>query len=236
MRVAIMQPYFFPYIGYFQLMYASDRFILMDDVQYIRHGWINRNRILMQDGLQYIILPLVKHAANTLIRNIEIVDAGLYKEKIIRQLDYYRKKAPYFKTVQALLANCLSTGEKNITRMNAHCLKAVCDYTGIHYRVEIASEMNFDYSDVKETADWAICMSKQLSADEYVNAPGGKTLYDQSIFDKNDIQLRFLEPVIREYDQRRNGFQPSLSIIDVMMFNSPAEIKSMLGDYELSDH
>src|ERR1044072_2323572 len=118
MMVAIMQPYFFPYIGYFQLINAVDRFILGDGVQYIKEGWINRNRVLKSgtDGNQYIIVPLVKHHHNVLINCIKAIDTPLWKEKILRQLEHY-KKAPYFNRVFTLLCECFESTETNIARL-----------------------------------------------------------------------------------------------------------------------
>ncbi|MDF2189652.1 WbqC family protein [Paraflavitalea sp. CAU 1676] len=230
-----MQPYFFPYIGQFQLIHAVDRFILCDDVQYIRHGWINRNRILKQgEGYQYMIVPVSKHPSRETIRNIRTVEGAAWKEIIFRQIEWYRKRAPYYKEVRQLMCHCLSPEETNITRLNGSCIKAVCDYVGIPYCVEVSSEMNLNYSMVQATSDWALQMCGQLGATSYFNPPGGTVLYEKELFEERNIKLHFVKPLFREYDQRNNnGFLPGLSIIDVMMFNSAAEIADMLNDYQL---
>jgi WbqC-like protein len=234
MKVAIMQPYFFPYIGYFQLIQAADRFILFNDVQYIRHGWINRNRILKPGGgIQYILMPLAAHARETLIKDIGIADADNNKQKVLRQIEHYKKTAPFYKDVRALLGDCFKTNESNITEMNAGYLKAVCDYIGISYKIEISSQMNFDYTQVTDAGEWALRMSEQLQATTYINPPGGKDLFDNAKFEQSNIGLQFLQPVLKQYDQRRETFEPGLSIIDVMMFNGPAAIKNLLTDYQL---
>ena len=234
MTVAIMQPYFFPYIGYFQLIQAADRFILFNDVQYIRHGWINRNRILKPGGgIQYILMPLAAHARETLIKDIAVADDANNKEKVLRQIEHYKKTAPFYKDVRALLGDCFTTGECNITEMNAGYLKAVCDYIGINYKIEISSQMNFDYTQVHDAGEWALRMSEQLQATTYINPPGGKDLFDKAKFEQSNIRLQFLQPALNEYDQRRETFEPGLSIIDVMMFNGPAAIKDLLTDYQL---
>lgn len=234
MKAAIMQPYFYPYIGYFQLIHAADRFILFDDVQYIRHGWINRNRILKPgEGFQYIIMPLAAHTRDTLIRDIQPADADNNKDKILRQLEHYKKTAPCYKAVRALIGDCFSTHQDTIAGMNGHCLKTTCDYIGLDFKIERSSQMNFDYSQVQDAGEWALKMSEQLQATTYINPPGGKALFNNSKFEASNIQLRFLQPGIKTYSQRRAHFEPALSIIDVMMFNEPAAIKDLLNDYQL---
>jgi hypothetical protein len=234
MTAAIMQPYFFPYIGYFQLIQAADRFILFDDVQYIRHGWINRNRILKPaDGVQYIIMPLASHARNTLIRDISAADVESSKDRILRQIEHYKKTAPFYKPVRALIGDCFAAAHISITEMNAAYLKATCDYIGIDYKIEISSQMRFDYSGVQNAGEWALSMSEQLQATTYINPVSGMELFDKTRFEQSNIRIQFLQPVIKEYDQRRKQFEPGLSIIDVMMFNEPAVIKNLLNDYQL---
>ena len=234
MRVAIMQPYFFPYIGYFQLIKAADRFILFDEVQYIRHGWINRNRILKPvTGWQYITMPLVTHSRDTLIKDIQVADVAVNKGKILRQLQHYKKTAPHYKAVMELLGDCLIKPGDNIVTMNARCLKAVCDYIGIPFTIEIASQLYFDYSGVQHAGEWALRMSEQLKATAYINPVGGRALFNPVQFEQSNIRLQFLQTGITTYSQRRNDFEPGLSIIDVMLFNEPAQINNFLNEYEL---
>lgn len=234
MKAAIMQPYFYPYIGYFQLIQAVDRFILLDDVQYIRHGWINRNRLLKPcEGCQYIIIPLTAHSRDTLIKDIQPADAGKNKDKILRQIEHYKKTAPYYNTVRALMGDCFTNQHDNIAEMNGYYLKAVCDYIGIDFKIEISSQMDFDYSQVQEAGDWALRMCEQLQATEYINPTGGMELFDSDKFEMSNIRLQFLQPELKAYDQQREHFESGLSIIDVMMFNEPAEIKNLINDYQL---
>lgn len=232
--MAIMQPYFFPYLGQFQLIHVVDRFILCDDVQYIRHGWINRNRILKPgDGCQYIIVPVSKHKSHEVIRNIRTAEGCNWKQTILRQLEYYRKKAPYYQQVSQLIHDCLLPEETNITRLNSRCLQAVCNYIGIQYDIAISSELDLDYANVHVTGDWALRICEQLGATAYFNPPGGMALYKRDTFGRSNIDLHFVKPNLREYNQNNNGFFPGLSVIDIMMFNHPAEIGHMLNDYQL---
>lgn len=234
MKIAIMQPYFFPYLGQFQLIHVVDRFILCDDVQYIRHGWINRNRILKPgEGFQYMIVPISRHKSREPIRNIKAVEGGDWKTTILRQIELYRKKAPYYEAVRHLLCQSLSTAETNITKLNGHCLQAVCDYLGIPFHVEVSSELNLNYSEIRDTGDWALRICEQLGASAYFNPPGGTDLYKKETFGQSNIDLFFVKPWFREYNQLNREFQPGLSIVDVMMFNHPQQIREMLNDYQL---
>jgi hypothetical protein len=234
MKVAIMQPYFYPYIGYFQLIHAVDRFILFDDVQYIRHGWINRNRILKPGaGIQYIIMPLAAHARETLIKDIQPADGDKNKDKILRQIEHYKKTAPCYKAVRALIGDCFSARHDTIGQLNGHCLKTTCDYLGLDFKIELSSQMSFDYAQVQDAGEWALKMSEQLQATTYINPPGGKELFEHCKFERSTIQLQFLQPGLKPYSQRRAHFESGLSIIDVMMFNEPQAIKDLLNDYQL---
>jgi len=235
MRIAIMQPYFFPYIGYFQLINAADRFILFDDVQYIRHGWINRNRILKPvAGHQYITVPLAGHSRDTLIKDIKAADIANSKHKMLRQLEHYKKIAPYYKTVIELITDGFATHYNLIGEINGHCLKTVCDYIGIDFKIELSSRLNFDYSHVQAAGEWALHISTQLQATTYINPAGGMELFNPGRFEESNIQLQFLQPGIKEYNQHRPDFEPGLSIIDVMMFNAPAQIRDLLNHYQLT--
>jgi hypothetical protein len=234
MKAVIMQPYFYPYIGYFQLIQAADRFILFDDVQYIRHGWINRNRILKPgEGCQFIIMPLAAHTRDTLIKDIQPVDADKNKERILRQIEHYKKTAPYYKTIRSLIGDCFATEHDTLAEMNGCYLKEVCNSRGIDFKIERSSQMNFDYSQVKDAGDWALRMCEQLKATAYINPVGGMELFDNNKFEKSNIRLRFLQPALQPYSQRREHFEPGLSIIDVMMFNEPAAVKNLINDYQL---
>ena len=235
MKVGIMQPYFFPYIGYFQLINVVDRFILFDDVQYIRHGWINRNKILKPvEGQQYIQMPLAPHNRDTLIKNINVKDGNEWKEKILRQIEHYKKKAPFYPQVCRLLMQCFESTEPNIARLNGFFLARVLNYLGIDFKIEISSTMNFDYSNVNDAGEWALRISEQLGASEYINPPGGIAIFEKIKFEKSNIKLSFIHPLFKEYSQHRSTFEPGLSIIDVLMFNSPQLVLDLLNDYTIT--
>lgn len=234
MKVAIMQPYFFPYLGYFQLISAVDRFIISDNVQYIKHGWINRNRILKPNGgWQYITVPLEKHSSKTCIKDIRAAASDNWKDKLLGQLEHYKKKAPYYKQTIELVRSCLDTNEKWISTLNAYILKLVCNYLGVHFQIEFDSEIGFDYSRITSTSLRPLrCM--QINATEYINPIGGMQLYDKETLQKEGLKVSFLQTIISPYSQGyATTFEPGLSIIDILMFNSLPDVRMMMKSYHL---
>lgn len=229
-----MQPYFFPYLGYFSLIKHSGRFILFDVVQFIRHGWIERNRILKPgEGWQYIQVPLVKHSRETTIKEVKIRENDPWQDRIFRQVEHYRKRAPFYKEVISFLQNAFSYKTDGMTDLNAHLLAETCQYIGIPFHREIFSEMHLAIEEVTAADEWALNICKALAADTYINPPGGIEIFDRSKYAQAGIALQFLKINLRPYDQGRESFQEGLSILDVMMFNTPQEIRNMLDDYEL---
>jgi hypothetical protein len=234
MKVAIMQPYFFPYLGYFGLIKNSDRFIICDVVQFMRHGWIERNRILKPEmGWHYIRVPLVKHSHKATISEVKIRAQESWQDRIFQQLEYYKKRSPYYKEVIGFLQNAFRYQTDNITDLNAHLLAETCQYIGIPFRKEIFSEMDVMIEKINTSDDWAINICQALAAETYINPPGGIEIYKRDNFTQSGLKLEFLKVNLRSYNQGRDPFEEALSIIDVMMFNAPKEIRSMLDDYRL---
>ncbi len=232
MKVGIMQPYFFPYIGYFSLINQVDHFILLDEVQFIRHGWIERNRILKPSGgWQYIKVPLEKHSQKTKISAIRIDNRGDWRKKIAAQLEHY-KKAPYYPAVRPLVEQALDYSGKNITELDLACLKAVCNYLGITTPIEIFSEMKMEIAPVSAPDEWALNICKRIpDVDEYWNPPGGSTFFSKKKYEEAGIRLVFQEMEQEAYRQNGGAFEPGLSIIDVLMFNPPEQIQEMMKKY-----
>lgn len=228
-----MQPYFLPYLGYYSLIKNTDQWIVFDPVQFIRHGWIERNRILKPaEGWQYISVPLQKYNRDTLIKDIKIRKEEDWQSKLFRQIEHY-KKAPFYSQVITVLKNCFSIDTDSITLLNTHILKCTCHYFNIPFDYRIFSEMNLDIEPVSDAGDWALHISKAVKAEQYINPPGGMEIFDKERFEKAGIDLAFLKINLTDYSQRRNVFEPGLSILDVMMFNSADEINSMLDDFQL---
>ena len=236
MKLGIMQPYFFPYLGYFALIKYTDKWIVFDNVQYIERGWINRNRIINPTKPEdmYINIPLENHHRDILIKDVLISSNENYKEKILAQLwTSYKKRAKYFNNVYKLVEEVLSLDTKSITELNVYALKKVNEYLCIPFDYEIFSKMNLIIDEVHDPGEWALNISKALNATEYVNPPGGIELFDKEKFHQNNIELKFLKINLKPYNQKKAKFLEGLSIIDVMMFNSANEIRDMLDDYQI---
>ena len=235
MKLGIMQPYFFPYIGYFSLIKHTDEFILFDAVQFIRHGWIERNRILKPtQGWQYVQVPLQKHSRDTLINDILINNKIEWGHRLFAQLQHYANKAPYYGRVIKLLNDIFSHEYATIVDLNYQSFRVVCEYLGIQTSIRIFSQMNLHIENVQAPDEWALKICLALGGvDEYWNPPGGLKFFDRSKYESNQIALRFQKVNLTEYDQKRPTFESGLSIIDVMMFNLPEQIGQMLDQYEL---
>lgn len=235
MKVAIMQPYFMPYIGYISLIKHSDLFILFDPVQFIRHGWIERNRILKQnDGWIYIQVPLLKSGRDTLIKDCLIDNSQNWKGKILAQLQIYKKKAPYYYKTLQVINEIFEEDFTTITELNKKSLEKICTYLGFYKDLPVFSEMGMEIESPESPDEWALNICKKMDAPiHYINPIGGNDFFDTNKYTSNNIDISFQKMTLTEYDQKRESFENGLSIIDVMMFNSPGEINNMLDQFEL---
>jgi hypothetical protein len=227
-KLGIMQPYFFPYLGYFQLIRAVDCFVVYDDVNFIKGGWINRNFILGKGEPQRVTLQLFGASPNKLINAVEV---GANRSKLIKTIAQLYGRAPYFDAVFPLIEECLSCSEKNLARYLEYLLRQVCAQLGIPTRIVVSSDVEKDTA--LKGADKVIAICKRLEADVYVNAIGGKKLYDRQRFHEQGLQLFFLQMGAIAYRQYGAPFTPNLSIIDVMMFNAPEQLSALLQDFTL---
>lgn len=235
MKIGIMQPYFMPYIGYISLIKQTDQFILLDSVQFMRHGWIERNRILKPDlGWQYIQVPLIKRTRFDKINEININNSLDWKNRILAQIQHYKKTAPYYFKVLELLKEVLNHEYSDIVSLNMATLKAICNYLGIKKDISIFSTMNLEIEEVKAADEWALNICRALgNVDEYWNPPGGISFFDTNKYYDVGIKPVFHCVNIVEYNQKREVFEPGLSILDVMMFNSIEDITLMLDNYNI---
>jgi len=231
-RIAIMQPYFFPYIGYFCLIKQADSFILFDSSQFIRHGWIERNQILKQNGEPlYIKVPLLKYHRDTKINEIKINNDLPWKKKIIDQLGPYKKKAPNYSKVINLLYKVFELNTDSIVELNRFSLEIICQHLKITTPIIVWSEMNINIDPVYEPDDWALNISKALGSKIYYNAPGGVQFFNKKKYENSGIDLKFMKVLEAEYNQMSESFVPNLSIIDVLMFCEVADIHRMMDNY-----
>lgn len=229
MKLGIMQPYFFPYTGYFDLINSVDRWIVFDNVQHIRRGWVNRNRILHPArGWQYVVAPVKQHSRATPICEIEVVGGSAWKDRVVGQLAHYKKQAPFYAETVNLVVSSLASAETRLSRLNVRILDEICLRLGIPFRYSFFSEMNIDVGHIRSGGDWALRISQALGASEYVNPPGGADLYDAAAFAAAGVRLRIKNLIDFDYECGEYTFVPHLSIIDVLMWNSPASIKDRL--------
>jgi hypothetical protein len=228
MKVAIMQPYLFPYIPYWQLIHAADVFVVYDDVNYIVRGWINRNYIL-ERGRPYLFTLQTNGASQN--RLINQVSVGGNADKLIKMLYQNYQKAPYVDYAMNILSDLLQNKEKNLARFVITTIRKICSYLLIDKKLIVSSEL-FNNTNLRG-ANRLIDICKQLGADEYINAIGGKGLYSKDEFAEKGLQLFFAESAPIAYAQFGNLFIPNLSIIDVMMFNSPDVIRKFVERYRL---
>jgi hypothetical protein len=232
MTLGIMQPYFLPYLGYYSLIKNTDKWIVFDEVQYIRHGWIDRNRILKPgEGWQYISVPLQKHNRETLIKDIKIRNED-WRGQLLRQIEHY-KKAPYYASAIEVLNKAFAIDTDSITLLNTHILKETCNYLGMAFNAEIFSDIQLNMEQVNDAGEWALYISKALNAGTYINPPGGMEIFDKQKFQNAQVELKFLKINLNPYPQRGKEFEPGLSILDAMMFNNAASINQMLDDYQI---
>lgn len=231
-RLAIMQPYFMPYIGYFQLINSVDEFVIYDNIQYTKKGWINRNRILV-NGKDYLITLSLKKDSDYL----DVVDRELsdsWSKDRIKMLNLIKSvynKSTQFEPVFDLISKCLNNPERNLFRFIYDSIVLINEYLEISTPIVISSSIEIDHS--LKSQDKVIELCKKQKADNYINSIGGVSLYNKDTFNQSGIQLNFIKSNQISYNQFTNEFLPWLSIIDVMMFNSREEIQKYLNNYTL---
>ena len=227
-----MQPYFFPYIGYFQLIAAVDKFIIYDDVNYINRGWVNRNNILVNQGPHLIQIPLAGASQNRLINEIGIVTESKWKLKILKTIHLNYVKAPFFESVFFLFETIINSNNNNISSLNVFAIKSICNFMGIQTHIVNSSTIynNEHLKAQKRILD--ICIKED--ATHYINPIGGVTLYDKDYFRSYNIELNFIQTNNASYKQHGNiTFVPNLSILDVLMNVDRKELRALLNNYNL---
>lgn len=231
MKLAVMQPYFLPYLGYFQLIDQVDKFVILDDVQFIKSGWINRNYILHGDKPLLFTIPVHKLSSKSLIRDVKVIyDSGRII-KFLKTIKLNYSKSPFFKNIIPLIELTLENVNTNISDFSLTGIKAVNEYLGIKTEIIESSSIyrNINLNGEERILD--IC--RQEGADEYFNLSGGIDLYSKELFNSKGIKLNFIRSKKIEYKQFKSEFTGPLSIIDNLMFNSPDEVKKSLQEFEI---
>ena len=226
-----MQPYFFPYIGYWQLIRAVDRFVVYDDVNYIKGGWINRNRILVNSKPVYITVPLLHSSPNKRICDIALQPSPIWRSKLLKTIEMNYRKAPYFNEVYPVIEALICHESENLSDYLAHQLRSLAEFMGIKTEFVLTSRIygNSDLSGQGRLLD--ICIHDEATT--YINPQGGRALYDAEAFRRAGVDLRFICMRTLPYKQRSDGFVPSLSVIDTLMEIGPVKIKHHLDTFDL---
>lgn len=230
MKVGIMQPYFFPYLAYWQLINLVDKYVVYDDVTYIKGGWINRNNILINNVASLITLPLDNASSFKNINEIEIIKNQNDKNKILKSIILAYSKAPYFNIIMPKIENLILNSDK-ISNLNYNSIIEINKYLGINTEILLSSELN--KNNELKAQDKVISICKLLCADTYINAIGGRELYSNTDFKYENIKLCFLKMNDVQYKQFNDKFIANLSIIDILMFNSVENIKILLNKCSL---
>jgi hypothetical protein len=251
MTIAGNQSYFFPYIGYFQLINAVDKFIIYDDLTFVNKGWINRNQILIKNaGACLITVPLINRTSSAKIRYIKIDDqngTSYWRKKLSKTIYVNYRHAPMFDKIFPLVESLINYPTEYLSELNAQSIRAVCNYLKINTIIEsdmaryqeIESNLldekftSENYGNIEPKAIRIIEICKYEGANSLYNSLGGVALYSKEMFEKYNILIRFIKTKSIQYKQFDNTFVPNLSIIDVLMFNSIDKIHEMLLEFEL---
>ena len=231
MKLAIMQPYFLPYVGYFQLINSTNQFVIYDNIKYTKKGWINRNRILVNSEPSYISLALKKDSDLKNVDERELFDWNQNKKDLLNRIIASYNKSPYYKETIPLIKEILDYDNINlfIFLYNSVCL--ICNYLDIQTPIIISSLIDIDHS--LKCNDKVLAICKEQKCKTYINAIGGQELYTKEEFLKENIELKFIKTKNIVYQQFNNNFQSNLSIIDVLMFCGQEKTKLLLNEYDL---
>lgn len=230
MKLGIMQPYFFPYLGHFALIDAVDQWVVFDVTQYKPKTWMNRNRILHpSSGWQYITVPLSNSSISIKTSDAKVLDIAKAKNSIVGKLSHYKKKAPFFFQVNKLVKQAFdNVSNDSLVNLNVSALSVVCEYLDIPFNYQICSELKLDYPKDTGPGEWAPFISGALGASQYINPLSGGELFNTADFQQHNVELILSDFTLNPYDTGSYDFEPGLSILDVMMWNSPEQIKGML--------
>jgi WbqC-like protein len=226
MKLGIMQPYFFPYLGHFALIAAVDEWVVFDIPQYTRKSWINRNRVLHPaEGWQYVSIALAKSSVHITISAARIAGVGDQERYVLGKVSHYRRRAPYYAEVCDIIRSAFAAaGDASLVSLNVGGLRAVCQYLGLPFRCCLCSHLQLDYPQKLHPGSWAPWIAGRLSADTYINPIGGRGLFDPLEFAMDGVALQFLEFAPFIYETPGYAFESNLSILDVLMWNNPRVI------------
>ena len=227
MKLAIMQPYLFPYAGYFSLVGQVDKFVFFDDVNFIKAGWINRNRLLISGDVRYFTVPLSGASQNLKINEVKVQPRATWERKLLTSIEHSYSKAPNFRETFDLVQEVLGVGEfENIGQLAKRSVRICADRIGVS--TEFVESSTIYENQHLSAADRLIDICLREGANVYVNQPGGRSLYSADEFSEKGISLAFNDSLLKNYKQFSGDFTPGLSVLDMMMFNTFEECKSLI--------
>ena len=231
-RIAVMQPYFFPYLGYFQLVHAVDHFVFYDDVNFIKGGWIHRNRILSNSKPTYFGLKLSGASPNKLIKDVEYNHDRRLLEKLLKTIRQCYSKSKSFDQIFPILEEVLKLDYPDVSSAASASVIEISSYLDCAATFHKASDLSFGHRNIG-AQQRLIDICSGFGADTYINASGGKALYDKTSFKEAGIELLFIECSLPTYSQGMEHFIPGLSMVDVLMHNTKEEVQGMIEQYIL---
>ena len=230
-----MQPYLFPYLGYFQLISAVDKFVIYDDVAFMKQSWVNRNQVLLHGQPHRFSVPLREASSNRAIRDtdVSLQEYPRWRDKFLKTLAQAYAKAPQYQPTRALLTGVLEATPSSIGELASRSVLTVCQTLAVPTRIEPSSVIyeNSNLHAQERVLDICACEGATV----YVNAPGGRSLYSKDAFASHGVELRFLRSRLPAYSQFNREFVPALSILDALMFNPVEAVRSMLVEYDLEE-
>ena len=236
MKFALMQPYFFPYLGYFSLIHSVDHFMFFDDIQFTRKSWMSRNRLLnISQGKPFYIRPeLIKPRYRELLLNVKLDDSDKWKKKIILQMAGYKRKANFYKETLDFVEGLLLENYQGLADFNITTVSKIGAYLRIETKIDKYTDYNFRFEEKPGIGDWGRVIASHFKASQYINSSGGESFILPEKFTKLGMKLGFIEPRLCSYWQGGKGFFSGLSIIDVLMFNGRDQTAEMIKDYRVN--
>jgi WbqC-like protein len=230
MRLGIMQPYFFPYLGHFGLIASTDEWVVFDVTQYTPKTWMNRNRVLHPSGgWNYVTVPLANSSISIETHEARILDPAAARRSVLGKLSHYKRSAPRYGAVVELVEEAFAdAADDSLARLDARGLRAVCAYLGIPFRFHFCSELGLDLPEEPGPGGWAPAICGHLRATSYVNPAGGRALFEPADFTRRGVELFFAETAPFPYETGPFGFEPGLSILDVLMWNPPERVAAAI--------
>lgn len=229
-----MQPYFLPYLGYFQLVNAVDTFVFFDDVNFIKKGWIHRNQVLVNGEAHKFTIPLKDASQNKRINEVGLSGYNEWKASFLKLVEHNYKKAPYYEAARGILEKILEKEHETIADLACESVKYIAERMGLRTNFNYSSKLDYDRSEGSDGQAKILSICKLFNAGMYINPQNGTELYDQAAFDSAGVDLRFIHMGEVHYNQFKKGkFVPYLSMLDVLMFNDINTVQALLDNYEL---